>query len=270
MPRHKSTCGRLSVQGAVSPAAANSPSGSGGTASQALLRGQGCTARRGPHCRGPGTVLRRPAGSRESLVVAGCLGRTRARRGEQQEDAMGRPFKQYLDGPRIYSCHSCRSHVADHDDIVSKVPTLTARYHRPLLRSCLGFRILGDVVPLGAPSFQSPAMHICSKWDISGRNTRQHSSLHARSCVFMFERSTTRSAAGDARMVHHAAGVSGPARPGLPLQQCVSPSGIHFSRLSLLQPTLPLRRTTSSFAVCHTLLGTARWGPHLIPPAARD
>jgi hypothetical protein len=34
---------------------------------------------------------------------------------------MGRPFKQYLDGPRIYSCSTCRSHVADHDDIISKV-----------------------------------------------------------------------------------------------------------------------------------------------------
>lgn len=33
---------------------------------------------------------------------------------------MGRPFKQYLDGPRIYSCSTCRSHVADHDDIISK------------------------------------------------------------------------------------------------------------------------------------------------------
>lgn len=33
---------------------------------------------------------------------------------------MGRPFKQYLDGPRIYSCSTCRSHVADHDKIESK------------------------------------------------------------------------------------------------------------------------------------------------------
>lgn len=33
---------------------------------------------------------------------------------------MGRPFKQYLTGPRIYSCSNCRSHSADHDEIISK------------------------------------------------------------------------------------------------------------------------------------------------------
>ena len=34
---------------------------------------------------------------------------------------MGRPFKQYLNAPRIYSCGSCRSHVSDHEEIISKV-----------------------------------------------------------------------------------------------------------------------------------------------------
>mmetsp|Transcript_8924 Transcript_8924/g.54902 ORF Transcript_8924/g.54902 Transcript_8924/m.54902 type:complete len:116 (+) Transcript_8924:342-689(+) len=33
---------------------------------------------------------------------------------------MGRLFKQYLNGPRIYSCSNCRSHNADHDEIISK------------------------------------------------------------------------------------------------------------------------------------------------------
>ena len=33
---------------------------------------------------------------------------------------MGRPFKQYLGGSKIYSCSNCRSHAADHDEIVSK------------------------------------------------------------------------------------------------------------------------------------------------------
>ncbi|KAK9867551.1 hypothetical protein WJX84_005479 [Apatococcus fuscideae] len=33
---------------------------------------------------------------------------------------MGRPFKQYLNGPRIYSCTRCRCHIADHDEIISK------------------------------------------------------------------------------------------------------------------------------------------------------
>ncbi|GLI68237.1 hypothetical protein VaNZ11_012587, partial [Volvox africanus] len=36
------------------------------------------------------------------------------------ENGMGRPFKQYLSGPRIYSCATCRAHAADHDDIISK------------------------------------------------------------------------------------------------------------------------------------------------------
>ena len=34
---------------------------------------------------------------------------------------MGRPFKQYLNGPRVYSCATCRAHAADHDEIISKV-----------------------------------------------------------------------------------------------------------------------------------------------------
>eukprot|EP00899_Mesostigma_viride_P018894 jgi/Mesvir1/27005/Mv20712-RA.1 len=33
---------------------------------------------------------------------------------------MGRPFKQFLNGPRIYSCSNCRCHNADHDEILSK------------------------------------------------------------------------------------------------------------------------------------------------------
>ncbi|KAL0030673.1 hypothetical protein WJX77_001813 [Trebouxia sp. C0004] len=33
---------------------------------------------------------------------------------------MGRPFKTYLNGTKIYSCSNCRCHSADHDDIISK------------------------------------------------------------------------------------------------------------------------------------------------------
>lgn len=33
---------------------------------------------------------------------------------------MGRAFRQYLNGPRIYSCATCRAHAADHDEIISK------------------------------------------------------------------------------------------------------------------------------------------------------
>ncbi len=44
---------------------------------------------------------------------------------------MGRPFKTYLNGTKIYSCSNCRCHSADHDDIISKV-----RYIRILPCSC--------------------------------------------------------------------------------------------------------------------------------------
>lgn len=33
---------------------------------------------------------------------------------------MGRIFKQYLSCTRVYSCATCRTHTADHDEIVSK------------------------------------------------------------------------------------------------------------------------------------------------------
>jgi hypothetical protein len=46
---------------------------------------------------------------------------------------MGRPFKQYLNAPRVYSCSSCRSHVADHEEIISKA--FRGRYGRAYLFS---------------------------------------------------------------------------------------------------------------------------------------
>lgn len=30
-------------------------------------------------------------------------------------------FKEYLSGPRVYACATCRAHAADPDDIISKV-----------------------------------------------------------------------------------------------------------------------------------------------------
>ena len=49
---------------------------------------------------------------------------------------MGRPFKQYLEGPRIYSCSTCRSHVADHDDIISKVLSGDAAAQKMAASAC--------------------------------------------------------------------------------------------------------------------------------------
>lgn len=39
---------------------------------------------------------------------------------------MGRPYKQYLRGKRVYVCSCCKSHIADHDDIISKVKACEA------------------------------------------------------------------------------------------------------------------------------------------------
>lgn len=36
---------------------------------------------------------------------------------------MGRIFKEYLSGNRVYSCSTCKAHLALHEDIISKVPT---------------------------------------------------------------------------------------------------------------------------------------------------
>uniref|UniRef100_A0A7S0WSD2 Protein yippee-like n=1 Tax=Pyramimonas obovata TaxID=1411642 RepID=A0A7S0WSD2_9CHLO len=46
---------------------------------------------------------------------------------------MGRLFKQYLSGPRIYSCSNCRTHSADHDEIISK--SFQGRHGRAFLFS---------------------------------------------------------------------------------------------------------------------------------------
>lgn len=40
---------------------------------------------------------------------------------------MGRPFKQYLNGNRIYTCATCRAHAADCDDVISKVSQRTSQ-----------------------------------------------------------------------------------------------------------------------------------------------
>jgi hypothetical protein len=36
-------------------------------------------------------------------------------------------FKIYLCGDRVYSCSTCRTHLAKHDQIVSKVPRAGSR-----------------------------------------------------------------------------------------------------------------------------------------------
>ena len=42
---------------------------------------------------------------------------------------MGRIFRQYLSGPRIYSCNTCHCHSADAEDVESKVLCTPAPCH---------------------------------------------------------------------------------------------------------------------------------------------
>lgn len=34
---------------------------------------------------------------------------------------MGLKYNTYLDGTKIYGCYKCHAHLADHDDILSRV-----------------------------------------------------------------------------------------------------------------------------------------------------
>jgi len=43
-----------------------------------------------------------------------------SRLGAEEYGEQGKMFKIYLCGPRIYSCSNCRTHLAKHDQIVSK------------------------------------------------------------------------------------------------------------------------------------------------------
>ena len=48
---------------------------------------------------------------------------------------MGPAFRQYLDGPKVYGCAACKAHVADHDDIVSKVKRKEGFFRRGFRRA---------------------------------------------------------------------------------------------------------------------------------------
>ena len=54
--------------------------------------------------------------SRKSLSDASmAMAKARARTAQKKNDAM-----VYLDGPQIYTCAQCRTHLTSHDDIISK------------------------------------------------------------------------------------------------------------------------------------------------------
>ena len=46
---------------------------------------------------------------------------------------MGLAYNVYLNAKRIYGCKNCKTHLADHDEIISRVRHTTA--HTSILRS---------------------------------------------------------------------------------------------------------------------------------------
>ena len=55
----------------------------------------------------------------DARVVAG-VGRKEVEGRGGYTPVMGRVFKVYLSGPRVYCCSSCKCHLANHDEIISK------------------------------------------------------------------------------------------------------------------------------------------------------
>lgn len=48
---------------------------------------------------------------------------------------MGLTYNVYLDAKRVYGCKNCKTHLADHDEIISRV-RLLLRSHVPCASSC--------------------------------------------------------------------------------------------------------------------------------------
>ena len=63
-----------------------------------------------------GTTRSSKASPRKTLSEASVmLAKTRARSAQKMNDSM-----VYLDGPQVYTCAQCRTHLTSHDDIISK------------------------------------------------------------------------------------------------------------------------------------------------------
>ena len=63
------------------------------------------------HLTSPGS----PTGKKVMSVASAALAKARSRSAQKENDAM-----VYLDGPQIYTCAQCRTHLTSHDDIISK------------------------------------------------------------------------------------------------------------------------------------------------------
>jgi hypothetical protein len=58
---------------------------------------------------------RSPDGKRVMSDASASLAKARARTAQKENDSM-----VYLDGPQVYTCANCRTHLTSHDDIISK------------------------------------------------------------------------------------------------------------------------------------------------------
>ncbi len=75
---------------------------------------------------------------------------------------MGRPYKTYLNAPRVYSCATCRAHAADHDEIISKVPAGTSGGGAVVETLPLSLQLHALPAPLSRPSKAVMDALICS------------------------------------------------------------------------------------------------------------
>lgn len=58
---------------------------------------------------------RSPSGRRVMSVASASIAKAKARTAQKENDSM-----VYLDGPVVYTCAQCRTHLTSHDDIISK------------------------------------------------------------------------------------------------------------------------------------------------------
>lgn len=74
---------------------------------------------------------------------------------------MGLTYNTYLDGKHVYGCKNCKSHLANHEDIISRVRSPPA--HTPHhFRSPFYTPQLSYILPLARISAASTARRISS------------------------------------------------------------------------------------------------------------
>lgn len=54
---------------------------------------------------------------------------------------MGLAYNVYLNAQRIYGCKSCKTHLADHDEIISRVSLVVHLHFQAIASDMANFRI---------------------------------------------------------------------------------------------------------------------------------